>query len=195
MKKLATVFVLLILSVCLTACNSKVKECEQLIENIGRLDTNYSFESRSGRFQIDSVGMARFEEADEFYGNLSSNQQEKVKNVDKLESQRAAYQELEEAYSLLKIKADIWHQVHDEVSYKAKRMLKTPSSFEEISFDCFIYEDNFDLNTGEFHLLPWLNYSGTNSFGGRVDVTGRFEVSGTYNFDTTSIENLTVKSW
>ena len=195
MKKLVTVFVLLMLSVCLTACNSEVKECEQLIENIGTLDTNYYFESRSGNFQIDRSGMAAFEKADEFYGSLSSNQQKKVQNVDKLESQRTAYQELEEAYSLLKIKADLWRQVHNEVSYKAKQMLKTPSSFEEISFDCFIDEDYFDLNTGEFHLLPWLNYSGTNSFGGRGDLVGRFDVSGTYNFDTTLIENVSVKSW
>ena len=195
MKKLVTVFVLLMLSVCLTACNSQVKDCEQLIENIGTLDTNYFFESWSGNYQIDWRGMAAFEKADEFYGNLSPNQQKKVKNVDKLETQREVYQELEKTHSLLKVKADIWRQVHNEVSYKAERMLKTPSSFEENSFHCFIDEDNFDLNTGEFHLLPWIEYSGTNSFGGRGDVTSHFEVSGTYNFDTTLIEDLNVKSW
>ena len=58
MKKAITIVVLLILSVCLTACNSKVKECEQLIEDIGTLDTSFYFESWSGKYQIDRNGMS-----------------------------------------------------------------------------------------------------------------------------------------
>ncbi len=195
MKKAITIVVLLILSACLTACNSKVKECEQLIEDIGTLDTSFYFESWSGKYQIDRNGMSSFEKADEFYTNLSPKQQEKVKNIDKLESQREAYQKLENAYSKLMVKANIWDKVHNEVSRKAKQMLKTPSSFEEISFDCIISDDGIDWNTGEFRLLPWIEYSGTNAFGGRGDLTTHFEVKGTYNFETNLIKDLSATPW
>lgn len=195
MKRVATIAVLLVLSVCLTACNSKAKECEQLIEDIGTLDTYFYFDNWTGKYKIDRYGMNSFEKADEFYWNLSPKQREKVRNIDKLESQREAYQKLANAYSELMVKTNIWDRVHNEVSRKAKQMLKTPSSFEEISFDCMIVDDSIDWNTGEFRLLPRIEYSGTNGFGGRGDLATNFEVNGTYDFETNLINDISATPW
>lgn len=188
MKRVLVVFCVLALTFVSAACSTlpsknnkadsieKIQECEHLIDNIGKIK-NGGFIDKKGKVHRDS-GISNYEEALNAYNELTDSQKEQVSNRSVLEDKKTAYDAAKEDYDLLLIKSTCIVESKDPFVSAIKEKLKSSSSYEENDWGGTFAD--YDTKSGKYKVYYNIDFSATNSFGGRLDYTAMGEVSGVY---------------